>query len=227
VLLECGSELLDRCVEGLLVGVLEIAEALVRYDDGLDALRAHDGTESAAPGEAVRIALHVRDRDARGLQAHLAGRAVRDGRVLVVRGTEGLDRVGHRIVALAGPLIDPVHLGRAVGLDREHVARLVVCRLPGEHDGGDPELGECVRGLTAGVRLLEATGQRALRADGQPAAVRSRRSAEQAGGEHEHVVGAERVGRRRDHLVDECVRQRAAAIAGPRVRQGLPAHRER
>jgi len=205
--------------------VLEIAEALVGDDDGLEALAAHDRTQAATACEAVRVALHVRDGDASRLHAGLTRRAVRDGRVAIALGPHGLDGVGHDVVAGTGPLIDTRKRSAAVVFDCEHVARIRISRLAGHDDGCQAEASHPVRGLAAGVRLFESARERALGTDGEASAVGGSRSAEETRCEHEHVVRTQRIGIARNFGEHDGRSQRTSPVARPACRYGFTCDR--
>ena len=116
---------------------------------------------------------------------------MRRGREPVALGARRGDLVGERVVAEALPRVDALELRRAVGLERRARTARRPAR-PRRRSPAMPSRAERVRELAAGVRLLDAAGQRALRADRQPPAVGRRRPAEDAGREDELVLRAER-----------------------------------
>ena len=188
----CGQRLGGRLERGR-VGDGDARAAGAVDDDRLELLGPHDGAEAAARGGA-HVVVGRGDEDGGGLAAHLAGGAGADERDLVaVLLPETIDGV-ERAQALELRRRDEL---AAVGGDDEH--RELV-GLPGDLDAAQPELGQRPRGRAAGVGLFDAAGERALAADGQPAAVGDDRAGEDTGGDNERRCRG-RADRPRDRLL--------------------------
>ena len=187
VLAQPLDELLVRFPE--LLGVLRRARfgARVIQHDHLDVLRAHYSADAPPACVAGRPKLHVRTGNRGGRQLHLPCRTNgHAGDLVAMFLFHLLDEivVGHHLQAVVRGYLD------AVLVDEDLVER-VVLGLAFEDDGSIPEPSQDLRGLASGVRFLDPAGERALAAHRDPARHCSSRAAQQAGSDHELVLGTQ------------------------------------
>ena len=181
------GEALGSFAEGLFIRQRMVLAALGVDDDGLEALGAHDGTHAAAAGMTHGTQLAVGESDTGGGQLELTGAA--DGHIAALVAV-GLHQFGDGV--------EVVEAGHGGGHQLGGV--LAQFQLPpfafGGHvfndDGHDAQLGQMAAGLATGVGFLDAFGEGALAAHGNTVAVGAVGGAQQAGGEHQLVVGAQR-----------------------------------
>ena len=220
-----------RPVQVLLrVGLVQLVEVLARRgarpglagidEHPLEPLGTHHRPDAAARGVARRAALLI-----------LVGAG--DGRPGELEFTGGPDRDRARVLALA---LEELLAGRVVPhalvvvgrddrdfalVDADAVALVRVRGLALHDDRPNPELHQVLARIAAGVRLLDAAGERALAADRDAAGGRRGRPGQDAGRHHEHVVRTERVAGRIAVAIQDLRGETATPEQLPLVREGL------
>ncbi len=198
------------CLEPFRVRRFSHLAAVVVQNDHLDALGAHDRADAAAARMARRPELPVGDGDGRCTKLHLAGRS--DG------------HHGHFIAVQGAHLLGQIVIGRhlefvgrgdlhLVFVD-ENFVEIIGLALAFEDDRRISQPGHDLAGLSAGVRFLDAAGQRAFAADRDPSGRRSGRSGHQAGSDDEFVFGPQGMAIRRHFGADHHGGHRPAAHTG-------------
>jgi len=225
-----GDGVLAQAGDPVLVGFLELVRLLgaadraagVVHHDHLDPLGTHDGADPAAAGVPGGTELHVGEGDGGAGELHFTGLPDRNAADLVA--VCGLHLFCNRVVA--------EHLQAVVGFDVDLVladAELVESAVLGlalQHDGGNAEAAEHLRGHSARVGFLDAAGERAFAAHRNPAGHRRCGPAEKPRRDDELVVLAQRMAERRDLLGDDGRGQGTPAqtgIASDRLRFDLGA----
>ena len=175
-----------------LLAVVEGRHPVAVDDDRLDLLAAHHRADAAARGDADGAALGIGEGDPRDQPHILADRPAQAEAHLVAVFLEQQFRRFDIALAEIGLGILEGDLAVLVDVDHRPLVRRAV-----EVEPGDLELTQGEGEGAARVRFLDAAGQRALAADGEPVRVREIGARERAGGENQRVLGRQRVHFRR------------------------------
>jgi len=202
-----------------LLAVLEGRQLVHVAHDRLDLLAAHHGADGAARGKARRARIGVAEGYAGQVALVLTNRTA-DGEADLL--AVFLVQFRRRLESALAEI-----LGAGLEGDRPVLAQVdhdPVLGRPVEREARDLEVSHRQPERAAGVRFLDAAGQRALAADAGAVRVRPVAAGEGAGGENQRIVRRQRLDLGSTQLVQRLGDEVAAGLRDLLAREGLFAH---